>query len=102
MGTANAGRTLEQLQALGHEHAQQRTLLDVEQALDGRAVGAHALGLPRLEPDAQLVPVGAVVEAYRNARRGLPEAHQLTLVARTRRAARATEVERLQQVGLAG
>ncbi len=102
MGTANAGRTLEQLQAIGHEHAQQRTLLDVEQALDGRPVGAHALGLPRLEPNAQLVGVLAIAQLHAHARGTLPEAHQLALVAGARRASGAAEVQRLQQVGLAG
>ncbi len=102
MRATNARGTLEQLQAVGHEHAQQRAVLDIEQPLDGRAVGAHALGLPRLEADAQLVLLRAVAEPHAHPSGVLPEAHQLALVARARRAPGAAEVDRLEQVRLTG
>ena len=101
MRAAHGGGALEQLEPIGHEDAQQRPGLDVEQALDGRAVGAHALGLARFEADAQLVRAGAVGELHDDARGLRAEAHQLALVAGPRRAPGAAEVERLEQVRLA-
>ena len=101
MGAANGGRALEQLEPIGQEDAQQRPGLDVEQALDRRPVGAHALGLARLKSDAQLVRAGIVGESHDDAGRLRAEAHQLALVAGPRRTAGATKVERLEQVRLA-
>ena len=65
--------------------------------LTGRAPG---LGT---EADAQLVLAATVARSAHGHARGLrAEAHQLALVARARRAARAAEVDRLEQVRLAG
>ena len=55
VGAAQRRRTLDQLEPVGQEDAHQRPGVDVEQALDGRAVGAHPLGLPGLEADRELV-----------------------------------------------
>ncbi len=103
---ANARWALEQLQALGHEDAQQRSLRKLDQALDGRAVTAHALDRARVlgqraVADGQLVLALAVADTHADPRSGLAEAHQLALVARPRRAPGAAEVDRLEQVGLA-
>ena len=88
----SAGGPLTQLEPVGQEDAQQRALLDVEQALDGRAVGGHALdgcGPAAAEADASARAAGRRrARLHDDARRLRAEAHQLALVARARRARR--------------
>ena len=86
-----AGGTLQELQAVRLEDAQERPELDVQQALDGRAVGGHALGRagavgPGAVADAQLVLLRAVAAAHDDPCGLRAEAHQLALVAGARRA----------------
>ena len=68
----------------------------------GDAVDADPLRLARLEADAQLVRAVATLDLDLNPSRRLAEAHDLALVARAARAAGAAEVQRLEEVRLAG
>ena len=70
MGPAQRRRALDQLEPVGQEHADKRTLGDVEQPLDGGAVDPHPLRLAGLEPDRQLVrPVVGLAASTDDARR---------------------------------
>ena len=71
-------------ETLGKKDAQQWACLDVEQALDRRAVGGHPLGLARFEPDAQLVSVRVIGEAHDDTGRLGIETDQLAFVSRPR------------------
>src|SRR4051794_40889373 len=72
------------------------------QALHRHAVDADPLRLAGLEADAQRVPAVATLDLDLNPSCALAEAHDLALVASTARAPGATEVQRLEEVGLAG
>ena len=74
----------------------------VDEALDRGAVHPQSLGLAGHEADAELVRPVAVAPVDLDPGRGRSEAHDLALVARPARAAGAAEVERLEQVRLAG
>ena len=102
MGASDARRALEQLEAVGHEDAEQRAVLDVEQSLDRRAVGAQALGWPGWKPTLSSCGRPSSSSSTRHAGGVGVEAHELALVARPRRASGAAEVDRLEQVRLAG
>ena len=75
---------------------------DVEQPLDRRPVDAHRLRLPGREADRQLVQAVLALARENGASRAGAEAHHLALVAGAARAARAAEVQALEQVRLAG
>jgi hypothetical protein len=102
MSTANAGRALDELQAIGHEDAEERALGDVEQALHRSPVHRHALWLTRLKADRELVRAVAGEQADYDPGRGCPEAHHLAFVGGAARPTRAPEVQSLEEVRLAG
>ena len=100
---AQRRRALDELQAVGHEDADERAHLDVDEALDEDAVGLQALRLARAEADRQLVRAAlAVAQVDLDACGGGVEADDLALVGGAARAAGAAEVQRLEQVRLAG
>ena len=104
---AVGGRPLDELEPVGLKDAYEWPDGHVEQALDGRTVGRHAL-LRALAvgacavADRELVRFCAVEQMNGHARGRSAEAHQLALVARARRARGAAEVEGLEEVRLAG
>jgi hypothetical protein len=87
VGAAHGRGALDELEPVGQEDAHERPLGDVEQALDGRAVGVIRLGSPgaRSRPSARGRPSPSR-RADDDARRLRAEAHQLALVARPARA----------------
>ena len=85
MNTPTSGRTLELVEPLHR-----------------RAVDPAVLRLARLEPDLEPVRAVVILEVERDPRHALPEAHELALVGGPARMAGAAEVERLEQVALAG
>jgi len=102
VSAAKRRSALEQFEAIRGEHAHKRSLLHVGEALDGGAVGRHVLGRSGLESDGQLVAAVVVAQPDNHARSLRSKAHQLALGASTLRVAGAAEVERLEQVRLAG
>ena len=106
MRAAGGGRALHELQSIGQEHAHEWPDLNIQQALDRRAVDAHALDRLRTvgqhpEAHAQLVCVGAVEQAHDDARGLRPETHELAVVACARGSRGAAVVQRLEEVRLA-
>ena len=99
---AQRRRAGHELEPVGQEDGDERPARDVGEPLDRRAVHAQPLRLARLEADAQLVPLAGVLAAELQPRQRRAEAHALALVRGPARAARAGEVDRLQQVRLAG
>jgi hypothetical protein len=95
-------RALDELEAVGQEHTDQRARRVLAQRVGRHAVHPDALGLPRLKADAQVMHAVATLDLDLNASCALVEANDLALVARAARPPRAAEVERLQQVRLAG
>src|SRR5215471_6139996 len=100
MGPAQGRRALHELEPIWREDAQQRSLIELQQTLEGSAVEAHPLHRPRVAsigaiPDAQLVLPAGGVQPHDDPRREGSEAHELALVTRARGAAGAAEVERL-------
>ena len=81
MGAAQAGRALDELQAVGQEDAEQRPVRSVEQTLDGRSVRRDPLRLARLEADgAARGGRRASSPSTHDARRARAEADDLALV----------------------
>jgi hypothetical protein len=101
MGTPQRRRALDEFEAVGQEHADERTHGRVQETLHGRAVDLEPLRLAGREADAELVRAVAVAAADLDPRRGGVEAHDLALRRRAARAPGAAEVQALEQVGLA-
>src|SRR5262249_49552048 len=99
---AQRRRALDQLEPVRDEDAHERALHDIRQALDGGAVNSDPFGLPWSEADRQLVRTVLSACIDDNTSRALPEAHDLALVGRPARTAGAAEVQRFDQVRLAG
>src|SRR5215207_436110 len=101
MRAAQRRRALDQLQAVGQEHADERARRMLRQRLDRDAVDTNVLRLPGLESDTQLVQPARTLDLDLNPSSLPAEAHDLALVARATRPPGAAEVQRLEEVGLA-
>ena len=102
---AQRGRALHELEPVGEKTLTSGRSATSTQALDGRAVVAHALWArpADAEADSELVRRRRRRDRLSGpAQRARAEAHQLAVVAGAQRAAGAAEVEGLEQVGLAG
>jgi hypothetical protein len=102
VGTAQRRGTEHELEPVRQEHRDQRPRGGVGQPLHGRAVDAQPLRLAGLEADADLVAATVVLRLEHQPRERRAEADDLALVGGAAGAARAGEVDPLEQVGLAG
>ena len=102
MSPARGRCTLDQFEPLGQENADQWPRGRRTEVVDRAAVDLDPLGLTRLEADLDAVRSLVVARVRDNTGHGSAPAHQLTLVRRAWRPCRAAEVERLQEVRLAG
>ncbi len=100
--SAGGRRALHQLQALRQEHRQQRPRGRRRQAVHRRAVDAQRLLHPRLHADLDQVRAVVALRRDGDARHLLLAPDQLAVVGGARRSTGAAEVQRLEEVGLAG
>jgi hypothetical protein len=93
---------LHELEPLRKEHAHEGTQRDRRQAVDRIPVHTQVLGLAGLKADLDAVLPVVVSEVEHHPRHALTAAaNQLPLVGGARRARRAAEVERLEEIRLA-
>jgi hypothetical protein len=92
----------DELEPVGQEDGDERAGARADQRLDRGTVRPQALGLAGLEADRHLVAAEPVLAEELGAGELGTEADDLTLVRGPARARRAGEVDRLQQVRLAG
>ena len=105
MRAAQRRRALDELEPIREEDADQGPVRCIEQALGRCPVDLEPLGLPRLEADAELVLAVAIAPVDLDTHRApgaRVEAQQLALVGGPARAPGAAEVQRLEEVRLAG
>ena len=103
MGPPQRWGSLDELQPIGQEDADQRSVGLVEQTFDECPVDPQALGLTGGEAHRQLV-LAIIVRGrtHDDARCGRAEPHNLALIGRAAGTASASEVQPLEEVGLAG
>ena len=102
VGPAQRGRTFDELEPVGQEHADQGSRLNVEHALHGGTVGAHPLGFSGRVADGQLMGTVLGHGVDHHTRSPLAKPHDLTLVGGATGAAGAAEVQSFDQICLPG